>query len=204
MTAAPATTVFPDAAHRRAAVRSLVWRVPLGTLAFAAVGPLIGMVAFFAAIWAANPVGATAGIAATPLLMIFGTPVAYMVGFVPAAVTGFWVAFLATFTVSKLRLYAGSAAIGAMGTWLYMAAMSMSFGAHGSPSFAWILLSGTGAVSAFVCTYLFRGWLLDTRPFASRAFSNRPFESRQRSRDRLAKARADRLAIERNPPALEG
>lgn len=202
--AKPATPVFRDAAHRRAAMRALVWRIPLGTVSFAVLGPLAGMILFFVIGWTwslvTNPAGAFTGLAAIlvaiPVMMPFSVPVAYMIGGMPAAITGFWVALLATFERSKPRLYAGSAAIGAAATWLYGAAMAMKAGARGAPDPGSILSAAIGAASALVCTYLFRG-LFDAGRSGGPRQTRRPFESRDHRRDRFTKARAARLAKER-------
>ena len=95
MSAAPAQPVFRDAAHRRAAMRSLVWRLPVTTLLFAILGPLIGMAISFAPSFVSGLVMAPAGtISATPFIAVFAVPGAYYIGVIPAAFSGFYVAMI--------------------------------------------------------------------------------------------------------------
>lgn len=189
MSAAPAQPVFRDAAHRRAAMRSLVWRLPVVTLLFVILGPLIGMAILFAPSVASGLVMAPAGtIGAAPFIAL-AVPSAYYIGVIPAAFSGFWVTLLATFTNLKKQLYAGSAAIGATSTWLFSTAMTVNSEMHGSPDSGLILVALGGAAAALTCTFIFRNWPLG--PGAIGPFS---FESRNHRRNRLAKARAERLA----------
>ena len=173
-------------------MRSLVRRLPIVTLAFAALGPLIGIAVLFTPSFVATLYTNPAVVIAAPSMLILGAPFAYFIGLIPAAFTGFWVTLLATFTASKKQLCAGSAAIGATSTWLCSTPILMNSETHGASGSGLIMMGLIGAASAVACSFIFRSW-----PLGSQSFAPGSFESRNHRRARLAKARAARLAKRR-------
>jgi hypothetical protein len=157
-----------------------------GTLApagvtFALLGPLVGCTLIWGSAFVAM-------ICQTIITPVFFLPMAwivmnalawaYVLAAIPAAITGLWVALLSPFAPERSRLLAGAAAIGAVTTFVCSFFAPPAPGLLGGPLF----LALVGAVSAFLCTWLFQ---------------NIAFKRDEMRRDMLARERADRLAKER-------
>lgn len=150
--------------------------------AFAILGPLVGLALIWGSTYVAilcQLVTSGGGDAFPALLIVWNAVVgAYAAAAIPAAVTGIWMALFSPFAEERSRFLAGAAAIGAVNTFLFMAAAPPIPGAFGGALF----LAIVGAVSAFISAWLFQ---------------NAPLRRDEARKDRLAAERAERLAKER-------
>ncbi len=184
MSATTVQPVFKDAAHRRAVMQRLGASIVPAAIAFGVLGPLIGVALVWsgalimlvsAAITGAVPLGGAL------LVLAIAVGQAYMIAGFAAAITGVWVAVFSPFARSKLQFYLGAAAIGGMSAWLFLLGAPANVPVAGGP-----FMAIAGAVSSAVCARLCTNWPLQ-----------RGEDGRQSHRDRLARARAERLAKER-------
>lgn len=149
--------------------------------AFGLAGPLTGMMLIWGSVFIAmlcQAVTNPAGIPATLEVLWTAIAAGYMSAGMPAALSGIWIALLSPFAEDRSRYLAGAACIGAVTTFLFMALRTPIDGLLGNALF----LSLVGAVSAFICAWVFQ---------------NAPLGRDEARRTRLARERADRLAKER-------
>lgn len=174
--------VYRNAAHRRAVMQHIGSTLMPSAFAFGLAGPLVGLMLMWGSLFVAmlcQAVTDPAGIAATLSVVWSATVAAYVAAGLPAALSGIWIALLSPFAEDRSRYLAGAACIGAVTTFLFMAMRAPIGGLLGNALF----LSVVGAVSAFICAWLFQDTSLGRD------------EAR---RSRLSRERAERLAKERN------
>lgn len=174
-----------DVAHRNAVLGRLAWTIPLNTLQFAIVGPLVGtLIALLTPPFGILTIGVIMAPTLLPGFVLASLILGYSLGAIPAALSGFWIALLAPFSPSRKHFFLGAAAIGAASSWIFVVAQRP----YGYSGLA-ILLAILGALSAAICAVLTDK--LRHRPFPE---SRR---ARRKRRDQLSKARAERLAKQR-------
>lgn len=181
MATASAPPVYRSAAHRKAVMQHIGATLLPSAFAFGLAGPLIGATLIWGAALVALVCQAVAEPAAIPgmLMALWGAvSSAYIAAGFPAALTGIWVALLSPFAEDRSRYLAGAACIGAVTTFLFTALGAPIPGITGGALFLAII----GAVSAFICAWLFQ---------------NAPLGRDEARRTRLSRDRADRLAKER-------
>lgn len=181
MTTASAQPVYRSAAHRKAVMQHIGATLPPAVAAFAGLAPLAGLILIWGSTFVAMLCQVVTG-AGDPFVALATSweaiVAAYIAAAVPAAMAGAWIALFSPFAVARSQFLAGSAAIGAVTTFLFMAMSASAPGAFGGALF----LSVVGAVSAFICAWLLQDTVLKRD------------ESR---RDTLSRDRAERLAKER-------
>lgn len=184
MSTAPASPVFRDAAHRRAVMQGLASSIMPTALVFAFLAPVIGLLLTGGALLGPLVSSVISGevhffdavaIASTAVLN------AWLVAGIAAAISGVWIAALSPFAPKKLQFYAGATAIGVMTSGLFLLPMPADAAIKAGPLFPM-----AGAVAIAACTRLCTNWPL-----------GRGEDGRRAEQDRLAKARAERLAKER-------
>ena len=179
--------IIKDASHRTAVLGRLAWTIPVNTLLFVVLGPVVGtLIALMTPPFGLMTIAAIAKPDTAPLLFWLSLGTGYVIGSIPAAFSGFWVALLSPFSASRKHFFLGAAAIGAASTWIFAAGQQPS----GGPILP-IFLAIIGTVSAVVCAVLTDQ--LRRRPFLESR------SARRKRRDQLARARAERLARARKP-----
>lgn len=184
MSAATTPPVFRDAAHRRAVMRNLAASLMPSALAFGALAPLLGVLLLGAGQLAQLVSGVVSGdLNFFDAIAIASTAAfdAWLVGGLAAAGAGVWIAMLSPFAPKKLQFYAGVTAIGVVSSGLFLLPAPAGATIAQGP-----LLTMTGAISIAACARMFTNWPL-----------GRGEDGRRAEQDRLARARAERLAKER-------
>jgi hypothetical protein len=184
MSATAKPPVFRDAAHRRAVMRNLAASLAPSALSFGALAPVVALLLVGATQLADLVSSVVSGeIHFFDAVAIASTAVlnAWLVGGLAAAIAGVWIAMLSPFAPQKLQFYAGVAAIGVVTAGLFLLPMPA-----GSTITAGPLVTTAGAVAIAGCARMFTNWPL-----------GRGEDGRRAEQDRLAKARAERLAKER-------
>ena len=181
MSATAKPPVFRSAAHRRAVMRRLAASVLPTALSFGFLAPLIATVI----VWSGALLLLLSGMftngdafVAGLWLLFIAVIHAYQTCGLAAVVAGVWVALLSPFAPNKLQFYLGVAAIGAVTTSLFLLAAPSSITGP--------FLPVVGAITCVICARLFTNTPL-----------GRGEDGRRAEQDRLAKARAERLAKER-------
>lgn len=184
MNATAKPPVFRDAAHRRAVMRNLAASIVPSALSFGALAPAIGLLLVGGGELASLISSVISGevhffdavaIASTAVLN------AWLVGGLAAAIAGVWIAMLSPFAPKKLQFYAGVTAIGVVTAGLFLLPLPA-----GAPITTGPLLTTAGAISIAACARMFTNWPL-----------GRGEDGRRAEQDRLARARAERLAQKR-------
>lgn len=184
MSAATKPPVFRNAAHRRAVMRSLAASIVPSALAFGALAPVTALLLVGAAPLVELVQAVAAGnVYFFDAVAIAGNAVlnAWIVGGLAAALAGVWIAMLSPFAPKKLHFYAGVTAIGVVTAGLFLLPLPAGAAITTGP-----LLTVAGAISIAACARMFTNWPL-----------GRGEDGRRAEQDRLAKARAERLAKER-------
>jgi hypothetical protein len=184
MPISPVTPVFRDAAHRRAVMQGLASSIVPTALVFGFLAPVIGLLLTGGGQLVLLVSAVTSGevhffdaVAIASMAVLN----AWLVAGLAAAIAGVWVAVLSPFAPNKLQFYAGAVAIGVMTAGLFLLPLPTDAAIAAGP-----LFPAAGAVAIAACTRICTNWPL-----------GRGEDGRRAQRDRVAKARAERLAKER-------
>jgi hypothetical protein len=180
MPAASAQPIYRSAAHRKAVMAHVGATLAPTALAYAVLGPLIGITLIWGSTFVAllcQAVTTPATLPATLTFVVAGVWSAYMSVALAAAIAGVWVALLSPFAPDNPRFWSGAAIIGMMSTFLFAGADAKVAVLGGQ-----LFLALVGAVSSFL-----GAWFLQ----------NLVLKRDDMRRDVLARDRADRLARER-------
>ena len=168
---------------RRDAVRRLGFSVPATAIVFGLLAPLMGALITWTLLVVIPTLAAVKDVAAVIDVAIRALPgatvLAYANAAVPAAVAGAFIALLSPFSPNREQFVAGVGAIGAMT--MYLQAELVADGLLPTPLF----LAIVGAGTAILCTMTCHQWPLGR------------LTPREARRDRLARARAERLKADR-------
>ncbi len=184
MSVATNPPMFRDAAHRRAVMRNLAASIVPSALAFGVLAPVTALLLVGAGQLVELVQAVVAGdVHFFDAVAIAGTAVlnAWIVGGLAASVAGVWIAMLSPFAPKKLQFYAGVTAIGVVTAGLFLLPLPAGAAITTGP-----LLTAAAAISIAACARMFTNWPL-----------GRGEDGRRAEQDRLAKARAERLAKER-------
>ena len=149
-------------------------------LAFAVFAPLIGLGLIWGSTFVALACGAITGgvsLQSAITLTLNAVVSAYAASALAAGVAGVWAALLSPFAPDTPRFYSGAAIVGMMNGFLFVSVDS-NVGMFGGQLF----IAVAGAVSIFLCAWLFKDLVL---------------KRDQTQRDALSRERAERLAKER-------